>query len=114
MEMMEEAEEIEDWLELERELLRVREEIERIQGRMEYLERATTYSYLQVLIEQEKVGTPQPENVGEEFLFSFQEGWRGFTAVLVSTVAFLLRIWPFVIIAAVVGAGVWYRRKSLS
>ena len=111
VDMLDEAEEVSEMLEIENELSRLREKIESIQGRMDYLERATSYSYLRVIIEQEKVGTPQPQNVGEEFLFSFQEGWRIFTSTLVSAVGGLLRIWPFLIAVVALAGGLAWRRK---
>jgi len=112
MDMYDEAEDIEDLLAIEEELLRLRQKIESIQGRMNYLERVTTYSTLHVSIRQRMEATPQPENVGEEFLFRFQEGWRIFTSTVVSVTGGLLQVWPFILILAGVGFLVWKARRN--
>jgi len=107
IEMYDEAEDVDDLLALEEELTRLRGQIESIQGRMDYLERVTSYSTLTVFIKQRMEATPQPDNVGEEFMFSFQEGWRIFASTMVTVVAGLLRAWPFLLILAAAAAGVW-------
>jgi hypothetical protein len=95
---------------LEKELVRLRENIERTQGRLNYLERVTSYSYVQVFLEQRKVATPQPENIIEDFYFNFREGWRIFSAAGVSTINTLLRSWPFIFIIAVIGTVIWKKK----
>ena len=112
MDMYDEAEDIEDLLAIEEELSRLRQEIESFQGRMNYLERVTAYSTLHVNIGQRVEATPQPENVGEEFLFRFQEGWRIFTSTVVSVTGGLLQVWPFMLILAGVGFLVWKKRRK--
>jgi len=53
--IMEKAEEVEDVLAVQRELSNVREEIERIKGRMQYLERTSAMSLIRVRLEQAKL-----------------------------------------------------------
>jgi PKD repeat protein len=53
--LFEKAEEVEDILNVQRELSRVRQDIERTKGRMQYLERTSAMSLIQVLLEQSKL-----------------------------------------------------------
>ncbi len=110
MELMKEAEALEDILELERELSRVREPIEKIQGRLEHLERQVSYSTLSLMIEAARGTGEYPEDVWGGFLFNLQEGWRIFIVAFTSTVGALLYLWPFVLIAVALGFWLWKRK----
>ena len=55
LKLMEKAEKIEDILNVQRELSRVQQDIERTRGRMQYLERTSAMSLIQVMLEQSKL-----------------------------------------------------------
>jgi len=55
LKLMEKAEKVEDILNVQRELSRVQQDIERTKGRMQYLERTSEMSLIQVVLEQSKL-----------------------------------------------------------
>jgi len=55
LKLMEKAVKVEDILNVQRELSRVQQDIERTKGRMQYLERTSAMSLIQVLLEQSKL-----------------------------------------------------------
>ena len=55
LKLMEKAVEVEDILDVQRELSRVQQDIERTKGRMQYLERTSSMSLIQVMLEQSKL-----------------------------------------------------------
>ena len=55
LKLMEKAEKVEDILNVQRELSRVQQDIERTKGRMQYLERTSAMSLIQVSLEQSKL-----------------------------------------------------------
>ncbi len=81
--IMEKAEKVEDILDVQRELSRTREEIERTKGRMQYLERTSETSLIEIQLEQAKLDVELTANrrnakEGEEIFF-FAEVAGGFT-----------------------------------
>jgi len=80
--IMEKAEKVEDILSVQRELSRTREEIERTKGRMQYLERTSETSLIEVQLEQAKLDvelTANRRNVKEgEDIFFYVEVAGGF------------------------------------
>ena len=55
LKLMEKAVEVDDILDVQRELSRVQQDIERTKGRMQYLERTSSMSLIQVMLEQSKL-----------------------------------------------------------
>ncbi len=55
LKLMEKTEKVEDILNVQRELSRVQQDIERTKGRMQYLERTSAMSLIQVMLEQSKL-----------------------------------------------------------
>lgn len=102
---------LQDVLTVERELARVREEIERMQGRMRYLKTSAQLSTLSVnLYEPPPIIAAHPgQNVITE---AFKTAWRNFVGVLAGAIASLGFLGPLVMAgwAAVVLARK-YRRK---
>ncbi len=103
LEMLEEAENIEEMLEVEGELERIRLEIESYEGRLNYFDSITDYSYIDVTVEEKKAvaAAQTPDNVWEEFAFSLSEGWQFFSAVVVSIVSAIIWGLPFIIIIGI-------------
>ncbi len=115
LEMLQDADTIEEMLEVERELERIRVEIENIEGRLKYFDSITDYSHINIFVEQRKAVAAgrAPDNVWEEFLFSFTEGWGFFAAFLIAVLSALIWALPFLItIAVIVFLIVKIRRRS--
>jgi len=77
--LMEKAVKVEDILNVQRELSRVQQDIERVKGRMQYLERTSAMSLIQVLLEQSKLEVSLNANKvtakeGEEIRFNSDVG----------------------------------------
>ncbi len=105
LEMLDKAENIEEMLAVEKELGRIRVEIESIQGKLKYFDSVTDYSYIDITVEQRKslaTAPRAPDNIWEEFLFSFTEGWHFFSALLVSILASLIWSVPFILTIGVI------------
>jgi hypothetical protein len=102
---------LQDVLSVERELARVREEIERMEGRMRFLKTSAQLSTLSVnLFEPAPIVASHPGRsiIGE----AFKTAWRNFVSVLAGTIASL----GFVVPVVVLGWGALvlakrYRRK---
>jgi PKD repeat protein len=79
LKLMEKAVEVEDILNVQRELSRVQQDIERVKGRMQYLERTSAMSLIQVFLEQSKLEVSLSANKvtakeGEEIRFNSDVG----------------------------------------
>jgi hypothetical protein len=103
---------LQDVLSVERELARVREEIERMEGRLRFLKTSAQLSTLSVnLYEPAPIVASHPGHsvIGE----AFKTAWRNFVAVLAGTIASL----GFVVPVAIFGWGILilgkrYKRKT--
>ncbi len=94
-----------DVIELEQELGRVREEIERYEGRLRYLRAHAATSSLSITVHE-----PAPI-VGEQGSFSviaasFAQGWRNFVALVAIAIEALGVVGPLVLVAALAWFGV--------
>ncbi len=94
-----------DVIELEQELGRVREEIERYEGRLRYLKAHAATSSLSITVHE-----PAPI-VGEQGSFSviaasFAQGWRNFVALVAIAIEALGVVGPLVLVAALAWFGV--------
>jgi hypothetical protein len=98
-----------DVLAVERELARVREEIERAEGRLRYLRTRVTLSTLVVTVHEREplVGSTPSENV---LLEALRQAWRNFVGLLAGTIAALGVLLP----VGVVGVLAWrlWRRRG--
>jgi hypothetical protein len=103
---------LQDVLSVERELARVREEIERMEGRLRFLKTSAQLSTLSVnLYEPAPIVASHPGRsvIGE----AFKTAWRNFVGVMAGLIASL----GFVVPVVVLGWGTWilarrYRRKT--
>jgi hypothetical protein len=95
------AEKIEDLLRIENELSRLRSEIERLQGRINYLDRATGYSTINIRIEQPVTAYPETGNAPGNILYRLKDGWITFFNVLIFTVETLAWLSPYIILAGI-------------
>lgn len=98
---------LEEVLAVERELARVREEIERYSGRLRYLKTRVAISTLAVTVHEPAplVRSSAGDNV---ILNAFRESWRNFVAFVAGLIAWIGVIVP---LAGLLAIGVWGWRK---
>lgn len=97
---------LEDVLSVERELARVREEIERFEGRLRYLTTKVSMSTIAVTVFEPGPLVGQPgENV---ILDALRQSWRNFVGVIASAIAMAGGLLPILVLAV---AGVWLARR---
>jgi hypothetical protein len=99
---------LKDVLDVERELARVREEIDRYEGRLRYLRAHAALSTLTIYVHEPLpvVGRAGSSVIGE----AFKQAWRNF----VGLVAAMIRSLGIVIPAAVLVVALWVSAKRLS
>ncbi|KXG74466.1 hypothetical protein AN618_22960 [Fervidicola ferrireducens] len=95
------AEKIEDLLRIENELSRLRSEIERLQGRINYLDRATGYSTINIRINQPVTAYPETGNAMGSILYRLKDGWISFFNLLIAAVETLAWLSPYIILAGI-------------
>jgi Domain of unknown function (DUF4349) len=98
---------LEDVLAVERELARVREEIERYEGRLRYLKSHVATSTLTVTVHEPRAITSQPpgRNVVVE---SFKDAWRIFVSLVSIAIASLGWVIPLAVLG---GIGMMVRKR---
>lgn len=105
---------LEDVLNVERELARVREEIERYEGRLRYLKTRVATSTLTVTVHERAplVGPTPGENIIGE---AFKDAWRNFVHFIAAFIASLGTLIPVAVLLGV-GALAWrrYRPRRLA
>ncbi|MDQ2767615.1 MAG: DUF4349 domain-containing protein [Gemmatimonadota bacterium] len=92
-----------DVLSVERELARVREDIERQEGRMRYLRTRASLSTLSVTVH-EKAPVVAGTGSGGVLAEAFRQAWRNFIGFVASTIAAMGTLLP---LGAIVGAMAW-------
>ena len=92
-----------DVLAVERELARVREDIERQEGRMRYLRTRASLSTLSVTVH-EKAPVVAGTGSGGMLAEAFRQAWRNFIGFVASTIAAMGTLLP---LGAIVGAIAW-------
>ncbi|HEX4932083.1 MAG TPA: DUF4349 domain-containing protein [Gemmatimonadaceae bacterium] len=99
---------LEDVLNVERELARVREEIERFEGRLRYLQARVATSTLTVTVH-ERLPLVVPDTPGEHVLAeAVREAWRNFVRFVAALIASLGTVVPVALLA--LGAALAWRR----
>jgi hypothetical protein len=107
VELLKQASEIKDILDIERNLNQVRTEIEQLQGQFNYLSKQVNFSTINLsfyeLLPYVYDGS-QRKGFGARLLSSLNNGWQGFLSFLVGLTA----IWPFILLTVV---GIYMFRK---
>jgi hypothetical protein len=99
---------LEDVLAVERELARVREEIERYEGRLRYLKAHAAMSTLNVTVHEK--APIVSANPGENIIgAAFVQAWRNFVRFVASVIASLGWLLP---LAALVAVVLWVARRA--
>jgi hypothetical protein len=101
---------LQDVLNVERELARVREEIERHEGRLRYLKAHTALSTLSVGIHEPLPITGNP-SAGDVVLDAFRQAWRNLLGVVAGGIASLGVLVPLVLVGGTAAVLVRRRRK---
>jgi hypothetical protein len=99
-----------DVLAVERELARVREDIERQEGRMRYLRTRASLSTLSVTVH-ERAPVVAGTGSGGMLAEAFRQAWRNFIAFTASAIAALGTLLPLGSIVAVIAWLVWRARR---
>ena len=100
---------LEEVLSVERELNRIREQIERYEGRLRYLRTRVAVSTLMINIH-EKTPLVGELGSGNRIVEAFRNAWRNFVGFLALFIESLGVLIPIAIIAAVVARWLWRRR----
>ena len=100
-----------DVLAVERELARVREDIERQEGRMRYLRTRAAMSTLSVTVHEK---APVVAGTGSFGVLAdaFRQAWRNFIGFVASLIAAMGVLLPLAAIVAVIGWLVWRARRA--
>jgi hypothetical protein len=99
---------LEEVLSVERELNRIRETIERFEGRLRYLRTRAAVSTLMITVHEEAPLVGQTGS-GNRIVEAFRNAWRNFVGFLALVIESLGVLIPLAIIAGV-GAWMWHRR----
>lgn len=100
-----------DVLAIERELARVREDIERQEGRMRYLRTRAALSTLSITVH-EKAPVVAGTGSGGVLADAFRQAWRNFIGFIASTIAAMGTLLPLGAILAVIAWLVWRVRGA--
>lgn len=103
LELLKQAKNLNEMLQIEKQLTDIRSEVESIEGRLKYLQNQVAYSTLDIYFYQEM---PKTLFLGSKLSSGFRNGWDNLLMFFVG----LVNLWPFVLI----GAGlIWFfvRRK---
>ncbi len=102
---------LKDVLDVERELARVREDIERQEGRMRYLRTRAAMSTLSVTVH-EKLPVVAGTGSWGVLAEAFRQSWRNFIAFIASVIAALGTLLPLGAILAAIGWLAWRSRRT--
>ncbi len=98
------AKNVKEMLEIERELSQIREEIERAQGRLQYLQNKVSMSTINIAFYKNSVETKTSQSYGTKIVNALKSGWNGISTFFLG----LLHVWPFLILVAL---GVFFTRR---
>lgn len=106
LEILEKANSVTEMLEVEKQIGKLRSEIESTEGRLNYLKSKVSLSTLSMTFYQT---VPNETEFGNKFKNGFKDGWNN----LIWFFVFLTNIWPFILIAIglIIGIKMWRKRK---
>lgn len=104
LDLLAKAKNVKEMLEIERELAKIREEIEAKQGRVNYLENQVSLSTVHIHFYKVTARTGITQSYGSKITNALKSGWNGISVFFLG----LLHIWPFLIL---VGLGLFFIRR---
>ena len=107
LDLLKQAKNVTEILEIEKQIGLLRSEIESIEGRLKYLQNQISFSTLTISIYE---NNPQTTKFGHKFKNGFKNGWNN----LIRFFVFLINIWPFILISIglIFGYKKYRRRKK--
>lgn len=90
------AKNVKEMLDIERELSQIRENIERAEGRLKYLNNKVSLSTLNIQFYKTEIATRTNTSFGAKMGNALKSGWNGIASFFLG----LLRVWPFLILVA--------------
>ncbi len=108
--ILEKAERLQDIIELESELSRVRYEIENYTGTLKRLEQMVNFSRIHVdvyEVKEIKVTEPDPDTLGERIVRAFKNSLTGIGMFLENLIIFLVGALPYLILLIPIGWVIW-------
>jgi hypothetical protein len=109
IELLQQANEISEILEIEQKLNEVRTEIESLEGQFRYLSKQVSFSTINLSFYEElpySVETRQRKGFGQQLSDALSWGWQGFLVFIVG----LISVWPFLLLAIGSIFGIrWFR-----
>ncbi len=110
LELLKQAKNVKEMLEIERELSTIREEIEARQGRLNYLQNQVSYSTIHLYFYKTSTDKGVTASYGQKMWNAIVSGWNGISLFFLG----LLHIWPFFIILLLIAFGVrkYLKRKK--
>ncbi len=98
LQLLQQAKNVKEMLEIERELSNIREEIEARQGRLEYLQNQVSMSTVHIEFYKLTAETGITQSYGQKMKNALQGGWDGISVFFLG----LLYIWPVFLIAILI------------
>jgi len=98
LELLRQAKNVKEMLEIERELANIREEIEARQGRLNYLQNRVSMSTVHIEFYKETASTGVTLSYGQKMLNALKGGWDGISVFFIG----LLYLWPLFVFALIV------------
>lgn len=110
IELLKQAKNVKEMLEIERELATIREEIEARQGRLNYLQNQVSYSTVFLYFYKTTTDKGITTSYGQKMWNAIKSGWNGISLFFLG----LLHIWPFfvILLVAVLGVRKYINRKK--
>ncbi|WP_235294962.1 DUF4349 domain-containing protein [Portibacter lacus] len=107
LEILQKANKVDELLQVERELGRIRNEIESQEGRLKLMNNQISYATLSIHF-YKKVSSPLSN--GPQFARGFENGWKN----LIQFIIGIVNLWPFIIIliVALIGFRKWRKNKT--
>jgi len=98
LELLKQAKDVKEMLEIERELSNIREEIEAKQGRLNYLQNKVSLSTVNIEFYKQTAETGVTLSYGQKIVNALKGGWDGISVFFLG----LLYLWPLFVIALIV------------
>ena len=105
IELLKEAKNVTEVLEIEKQIGQLRSEIESVEGRLKYLQDRVSFSTLTMIFYE---STPNETEFGRKFENGFRNGWDNLIWFFIA----LINIWPFILIGLGIIVGIKVYRRN--